>query len=1069
MKITNNYKKIVQCGCFLTTTILAGCGGGGGGNAPEVTNIAPEAEIIGANLATEHDLVNFKAQADDIDGVISSYSWSVEGTNVELTGANTANLSFIAPSVEQDTSFTIHLTVTDDDGATVSKSMNFTSERIFDSLVIRGLVKDKALIHPEVTLDIGDEQYTTTGTAAGVYTFNDVIVDERNFDQLVKLTAVGHEDYNPGVKLVSLLESFRTLKTYDTSQEYILAIDYFGLNVTNVTTAKYALALAANDNQPITTERRLNELLNSLNSQQVFVVAGLLKVIIDHEEHTLPNTVSDTLSLVLAANHEVYKDTLRDISAQGNVLTTAIEATLGDPDLVENPDFDGDGIVDSEDGDDDNDGVLDEDDFFDRDNTKSSPELGMIQYPWDGTYGSWLEFCVRESVNIPHIGTDDFKPLEYYKSVPADEVTEIYCNGTELSDLSMLKHFPNLKILQIADTDVDDISTIAQASQLEHLLLQNTKVSNFSPLSDLVQLKTLNLASTKIADLAALTKLVNLEVLNVSGTNIADLAAVSAFSNLKQLDISASQVTDLSELVNLTKLQLLYAHQAKIATLADFSKLTLLTEFTLYNNLISNIDPLATLSATSSLDLSHNKIADFSALANLTNLTELDLSHNEIANTAALSSLVKLTHVNLAYNQLSSVNGEITAGSVLNGLSNLTLLTDLNLSNNQLDSSANDLQALSALVGLSTLDISNNNFENITPVNLFTLLTDFDASGNNIVSINDLANLTTLIQLDLAKNELVDITPLSKLTNLTTLLLSHNRIDNIDVLNNWLTLPLTLWLDGDDESLCAPADPSSPVELLQIKADEQSIAYKGPCANYISRLAIVEPEQFLTIIDQDATDLIHSAGVSNLGDYERVACMNQIHDGYPLCWISNNANFFFPQCTAEENAPLMTCSDGPEEGIEWPPSSGNYWKTEPFTVDYDFTLQANNQFVSNFENRLILTLVKSSFVEVDINCSALNAQGLASCELSGDYFVGTISWTQDHEDETYPRCSAEIGSSIATCTPGPSTAQIKAAAKTIDQLPVLNTEYNFDIDFSQIEITPVQDRDYPCISGALCW
>ncbi|WOH38607.1 leucine-rich repeat domain-containing protein [Thalassotalea fonticola] len=1075
MSLSSNYKKILLSSCLLTASALTGCGGGGGGSEPpEITNQAPTAEIIGANRAVEHQQANLRADVADIDGTVAAYSWSVAGIDLVLSGADTAEVSFTAPSVEQDTSFTVHLTVTDNDGATVEKSMVFTSERIFDTLLIQGLVTDEPLVRPQVTLDVGDESFTTIGNSNGVYVFRDIEIDERNFDKLVKITAIGDEQYNPGVKLVSLLESFRTLVSYETSQEYIIALDYFGLNVTNVTTAKYVLAMAANGNQPFDNESQLNAILDTLDHKKVLEVAGVLKVIIDSEEYALPDTVSDTLALVSVENQQVYDETLATINAEYNVLTTAIEQILGDENLVENPDFDADGLVDHEDPDIDNDGVLNEDDYFDRDKNKSLPEIGMINYPWDAEYGSWLEFCIRESVNPTIKDRELYDPYTTYKTIPADEVTELYCSGSGLVDISALTHFPNLKVLELAGTKVSDISILAQLTQLEQLLIQGIPAEDFSALAQLTKLQTLNMGGTNFSDTSVLSNSTNLQVLNISDTYISDLVDIALLTKLKQLDISGTQVTDLSLLESASDLQLLYAHKAKVVELADFSKLAQLTQLTLFNNEISDISTLASLVQITKLDLSKNKIIDTAALGSLVELTELNLSNNQLANTDGLSTLSKLSMIDLSYNLLDSDYAGIAPGTLLSGLANKPLLTSVDLSHNQINSNVNDLAQLTQSVALIDLDLSNNNLLSMQGVSNFTLLQDFDASDNNLTSISELANLTALEQLDLANNNIEDISPLSKLTALNKLLLSKNEIVNIDVLNSWESLPLTLWLQGNVGMNCMttpltnPITPLSAVEQLQIKADEQNINFKSPCEGVIARPAIEEPAQIMDILDQELTDYM-SSGISSLGQLERITCMNQFHDGYPLCWVANVPSFWYPQCTAELNAPLMTCTDGPEEGNEYPYNSGNYWKSVPFTVDYDFTLQTDNQFVSTFDNRLLITLLKNSTLETDIKCLPLDDEGEASCTMTGDFFNGEISWTQYHTDEHIPRCSGEIGSSLATCTPGPSLEQIQAAAKTIDELPVLNTDYNFEVDLSTIEITPVQDRDYPCIPGAQCF
>ena len=69
-----------------------------------------------------------------------------------------------------------------------------------------------------------------------------------------------------------------------------------------------------------------------------------------------------------------------------------------------------------------------------------------------------------------------------------------------------------------------------------------------------------------------------------------------------------------------------------------------------------------------------------------------------------------------------------------------------------------------------------------------------------------------------------------------------------------------------------------------------------------------------------------------------------------------------------------------------------------------------------------------------------------------------------HTNEYFPRCSGELGSSIATCTPAPSQAEINAAADSLTEVPSLNHDYDFEFDFSTITITPAVDR-YDCLEN----
>lgn len=76
--------------------------------------------------------------SSDLNGAIVSYSWTITDDptgGASLTNSGTATPTFHAPSVESDTSVTVSLTVTDDDGATDSDTATVTIHPVNESPV----------------------------------------------------------------------------------------------------------------------------------------------------------------------------------------------------------------------------------------------------------------------------------------------------------------------------------------------------------------------------------------------------------------------------------------------------------------------------------------------------------------------------------------------------------------------------------------------------------------------------------------------------------------------------------------------------------------------------------------------------------------------------------------------------------------------------------------------------------------------------------------------------------------------------------------------------------------------
>ncbi|XOV82566.1 MAG: S8 family serine peptidase [bacterium] len=124
----------------LLPLLLSGCGGGGGGGsraAPPVApeNMPPQASFsISDTNGTAPLVITADATASsDSDGTIDGYTWSFDGN--PGIGA-VAQFTF-----ESAGTFTIQLTVTDDDGATGTATRTVTVRDSLDTYTLRGTVR----------------------------------------------------------------------------------------------------------------------------------------------------------------------------------------------------------------------------------------------------------------------------------------------------------------------------------------------------------------------------------------------------------------------------------------------------------------------------------------------------------------------------------------------------------------------------------------------------------------------------------------------------------------------------------------------------------------------------------------------------------------------------------------------------------------------------------------------------------------------------------------------------------------------------------------------------------------
>lgn len=121
MLCSDNYKN-----CFLLFSLLvSACGGGK--SQPAVTNISPTVSAGYDQSVLASATVNLNGTASDRDGSIASYNWiQTAGDSVSLSGANSANASFVMPENSSISEFSFTLTVTDNDGARASDNVIIT-------------------------------------------------------------------------------------------------------------------------------------------------------------------------------------------------------------------------------------------------------------------------------------------------------------------------------------------------------------------------------------------------------------------------------------------------------------------------------------------------------------------------------------------------------------------------------------------------------------------------------------------------------------------------------------------------------------------------------------------------------------------------------------------------------------------------------------------------------------------------------------------------------------------------------------------------------------------------------
>ncbi|MDU0352784.1 hypothetical protein RS130_01560 [Paraglaciecola aquimarina] len=285
-------------------TFLTACGSSSDDpKTIEPANKAPTIVLENSITADEKSVISISASANDPDGTIASYAWAISSgqSNLILDGVTTDTVTVTLPEVMEDTLHTLTLTVVDDDGDDKSASIDLSIKQLTIPLTLTGTITDSPIANANIQVQINgmNEPITASADANGTYSI-DLNIDDSLADAFVTIQANGTgEQSNAG--LVSMLGTVNKLLDLTGDDSELSAQEYFALQVTNITTAQYAL-LTQGNSENITTDQQLIAELVKLDYNQVLNLAAAIKVAIDKSANdtslALPTGAANTFDLV---------------------------------------------------------------------------------------------------------------------------------------------------------------------------------------------------------------------------------------------------------------------------------------------------------------------------------------------------------------------------------------------------------------------------------------------------------------------------------------------------------------------------------------------------------------------------------------------------------------------------------------------------------------------------------------------------------------------------------------------------------------------------------------------------
>jgi len=242
-------------------------------------------------------------------------------------------------------------------------------------------------------------------------------------------------------------------------------------------------------------------------------------------------------------------------------------------------------------------------------------------YDGEGTFES-------EEGKIVHANLSNTKVKEI-RALAGMPLKKLYLGGTEVSDISALEGMP-LTYLSLQNAQVSDISVL-RGKALTYLNLSATQVADISALAGM-PLTFLNLAATKVTDVSALEGM-PLTYLDLPKTQVGDISVLKGMP-LKHLSFGGP-VHDISVLkgMPLAHLDLSATFVSDISVLGDAP----LTHLDLSVTPVDDVSVLKGLPLTH-LDLRSTGVSDISALKGMS-LKSLSLSYSKVDDIMVLKGM----------------------------------------------------------------------------------------------------------------------------------------------------------------------------------------------------------------------------------------------------------------------------------------------------------------------------------------------------------------------------------------------------------------------------------------------
>ena len=240
--------------------------------------------------------------------------------------------------------------------------------------------------------------------------------------------------------------------------------------------------------------------------------------------------------------------------------------------------------------------------------------------------------------------------LEGIQAFENKEITWIFLDWNEITDLEPLKNFSQLTKISFSGNEVEDLTPLANLPQLENILAINNQITTIDSIKDLSNIKYICLDGNKLSNIDVISNWNNLIEISFQNNKIEQLPDLTNLTELKTINLSNNQIQSIENIANINSLEKLEIDNNNLQTLEGIQNISNLKILSCSNNQITQISGIEQLSNLENINFNKNQIKEINEIYKNEQLKYLYLDNNQIIDFEVLKQLSNLQKYT-TYNQ----------------------------------------------------------------------------------------------------------------------------------------------------------------------------------------------------------------------------------------------------------------------------------------------------------------------------------------------------------------------------------------------------------------------------------